>query len=722
MRAIQLFLYLLLLIPSFCLGNEGFWLPLHLERLRGVDLQIEGLHLTNEEIYSINQSSLKDAVVSFNGYCSGEVISKTGLVLTNFHCALTEIQQASTKEHNLFEQGFWALDSHREIPGRNSQVTFLVRMEDVTEEVLSKARSADSEKERLDIVNTVTKEIVAGAVGDTHYNGEVKSFFYGNEYYLFIYETFEDIRLVGTPPESIGQFGGDKDNWEWPNHTADFALFRIYADTDGKPAPYSISNKPLATTHHLPISIGGVQEGAATLVMGYPAKSMRSSTSQSVRYSIDHSSRYKQDIFTVKNKVYQNLLQNQVLDHKYPLEFMGLKNYEKFYRGQEEVLKDLKVIKSKETHEELLRSHSNLQPDQLALLEKIEKNIDGLYQKMAPLHQYNLYLVEGVFSSGLLLFTYHFSSLYQPLVDKYPKQAYEEKIEKLEQQTKRHFNKYQVSSDQKMTAAMLALFYNRIPPEQQPETIRKLGDRYQGDFDKWCSKLFRKSIFSDSVKVCQFLNNPDLKTLSKDPAYKFMRDLVQDYYGKVAYQLKDTRFALNKIYRTRHRILRNLESETIPYPEANGTLRVSFGKIKSFTKFNGSEQNSQTTLSELIEKCQLETSDYQVPEQLISLYKSGQYGRYAEKGDIPIAFLTDNDISSGSSGSPVLNGRGELIGIVSDSNWEALAGDFKYSPEFQRSINIDIRYVLFIIDKFAGAKSLVDEMTITSKFENTGSR
>ena len=718
MRAARFLLYLLLLLPSWCLGNEGFWLPVHLERLRGVDLQLQGLQLTNEEIYSINHSSLKDAIISFNGYCSGEVVSKAGLFLTNYHCAQQEVHKAS-KDQNLIENGFWAIDRDQEIAELNSQVTFLVRMEDVTQEILGQVENLSNEQERLEKIDLISEEIVANTVGDTHYTGEVKSFFFGNEFYLFIYEVFEDVRLVGVPPESIGQFGNNRDNWEWPSHTADFALFRIYADENGKPAAYSSRNVPLVT-HALTISLDGILEGDNTLVMGYPGKTARSITNHGIQYSLDHVNSNKQEIIKVKKDVYQNLADSDTREGTDPIELKELSNYEKFYRGQSEVTDQLKVVNIKE--KQLSRLKASLKPQDLMTLEKIEQHIQETNLEMAPLQEYNIYFVEWVFISELLIFAYNFSSLYQPLVDKYPKQAYQEKIDKLIKQTTRHFENYDPARDLRMTAAMLALFYENISTDQQPKTIKKLGDRYHGDYQRWCEKLFKKTFFNDPAKVNQFLARPNKRKLIKDPAYRFMRELLKDYYGQVAPNLKQSRASLNKYYRSRHNILCELDPGLVDYPEANGTLRISLGQAKKFTKFDGAEPNLRTSLSGLIAKCESGIKDYQAPDKLCQLYQKKQFGRYADQGDIPIAFLTDNDITSGSSGSPVLNSSGELVGIVSDSNWESLAGDFQYMPELQRSINIDIRYVLFIVDHFAGAKNLIDEMIIRSPSDNHNSR
>jgi hypothetical protein len=483
LAAFRVLLLLLLITPYLSKGNEGFWLPIHLERLRGIDLQKQGLHLTYEEIYSINNSSLKDAIVSFNGSCSGAIISKSGLMLTNHHCGYEEVQQASTLKDNLIEEGFWALSREQEIPSKDSYVSFLVRMEDVTKQVLEKVGDQPNEKDRGDKIQEIIRKIEEGATDGNHYDAEVKSFFYGNEYYLFIYETYKDIRLVGTPPDNIGKFGGETDNWEWPSHTGDFALFRIYTDGNGKPATYATTNKPLMSSYQLPISLAGIEENAATMVMGYPAKTNRYSTSFGVKYSLEHIIPNKLKLFQVRKQLLsQHLKQDTFAGLRYGSTLMELNNLEKYLQGQRGVIGTLQVIAKKEKYEEKFREWYQSSPEKLAKYGELDTSIQHLYQQMASLQKYNIFLVDGIFSSELLLFTYHFSGLYQPLAEKYPTQAFEEKITKLKALSATHFKNYRYKADQDITAAMMELFYVNIPQEKHPVPLRKLGARYQQNF------------------------------------------------------------------------------------------------------------------------------------------------------------------------------------------------------------------------------------------------
>ena len=711
MAAIRVLLLLFLFIPYLSKGNEGFWLPIHLERLRGVDLQKEGLHLTPEEIYSINSSSLKDAVVSFNGNCTGAIISKKGLLITNHHCGYSEVQQASTLKQNLLEEGFWASSLEDEVPTRDSYVSFLVRMEDVTEEVLRNIQDQLDAKEREEKIQEITDRIAEKAIQGSHYNAEVKSFFYGNEYYLFIYETFSDIRLVGTPPDNIGRFGGETDNWEWPSHTGDFALFRIYAGPNGEPATYASDNKPLASGYQLPISLRGVQDREVTMVMGYPAKTKRYTTSKGLKHALEYINPSKLQLLeTRKELLLKHMKRDSTVRLGYASTLVELSNLEKYYRGQAVVTDNLLVIDKKLRQEEQFKWWYQKISGGKKYLEADTK-IEALYRELVPLHVYNIFLVDGIFSSELLLFTYHFSGLYQPLAEKYPKNAFESKIKELQTLTKSHFKNYSVELDQELTGDMMELFLLNIPAEEQPPAIRKLRDRHK-DLVGWSESLFKRSLFTDQEKVAKFLDNPKFKVLTNDPAFKLMRQLVEHYYGQVAYKLKEDALKLNNAYRIRQQGLIEMNPEANLYPEANGTLRISLGRVTPYFKKDEGWQPYQTTLAGLITKTKSQNPDYQVSEKLTALYLEGNFGRYGNNGDVPIAFITDNDISGGNSGSPVLNAWGELIGVVSDSNRDALAGDFYYDASTQRSVNIDIRYVLFIVDKFARATNLIHELDL----------
>ena len=423
-----------------------------------------------------------------------------------------------------------------------------------------------------------------------------------------------------------------------------------------------------------------------------------------------------------KEVLLDNMSQNPEVSLDYASRLVELNNSEKYYHGQSELIKSFEVAQKKEKSEEKFRAWYQSNMERAEEFGSVEKVIKKGYQDLGEYYLYNLYLVDGIFSSELMLFAYHFSGLYEPLAKKYPKVAFQEKLTELKKLSDLHFKKYHPQVDQEITAAMIGLFYDAIPLDQQPEVIRKPGNKFNGNFQKWSTKLFKRSIFTDPDKVGCFLANPRLKDLTKDPAYKFMRALVEHYYGNIASPLKETSATLNKAYRVRHQGLSEMRQEESLYPDANGTLRVSFGKVKAYRKPDGTVQPFRTTLTGLLKKAQSQNPDYTAPDKLIKLCETESVDGNSEDGVIPIAFITDNDISGGSSGSPVLNSRGELIGIVADGNAESLAGDFHYDDRYQRSINIDIRYVLFIIDQYAGAGSLIDEMTLVQNPDPLGNQ
>ena len=512
----------------------------------------------------------------------------------------------------------------------------------------------------------------------------------------------------------MDRFGGDVDNWEWPSHSGDFALFRIYTGSDGKPATYASTNIPLASNYQLTISVAGIENGKSVLVLGYPSKTRRYTTSAGIKYSMDHTIPYNQSILKSRKKILEEGINRfPGIRHNYRSQLVELSNLEKFYQGQSNMIQALKVAEVKSKQEELLDNWCQKQTDSEAKGPTPAKSLEALFQQMAPLQRYNLFLVDGVFSSDLLLYTYHFSGLYQPLAEKYPREAYESKVEDLKELTATHFDSYHLGIDQLLTAEMMGLFYRSIPLDQQPPVLRKLGRKYQGDFTKWSTSLFKKSIFTDPVKVRKFLDDPKLKTLTKDPAYKYMRQLVEHYFGNVASPMKELHLKLEAKHRSLLEGLMEMYPDSSFYPEANGTLRASVGKVKGYLDLEGNQQPFYTTLSGLVAKTKSGQPHYQTSDRLVALYESRDFAPYGENGDLPTGFITDNDITGGSSGSPVLNEKGQLIGLVSDSNKESLAGDYLYHHNYQRSINIDIRYVLFIIDQFAEADHLIDELILT---------
>ena len=700
-------------------ANEGMWLPLHIKRLNQVDMEKMGLKLSADEIYSVNNSSLKDAIASLGGFCTAEVISKEGLLLTNHHCAFGAIQSHSTVQNDYLSEGFWAATKEDEKPNEGLYARFLVKMEDVTKTILAGVNDSTSEDERKNIINNAIAALSASAKGDTHYDVEIKSFFEGNEYYMFLYETYNDVRLVGAPPSSIGKFGGDTDNWMWPRHTGDFALFRVYMSPDGKPADYAPENIPLKPKHHLPISLDGVQENDFAMVMGYPGSTDRYLTSFGVDMAVEQSNPIRVKIREKRLSILKKDMEaNDDVRIKYASKYAGVSNYWKYYIGQSQGLKRLNVLQDKTEIEEEFKSWVNEKPERAAIYGDVLEDIEEAYGNIEANNVPHIYMLEAAFGTEILPFSFAFSGL-KNLLDE--KETSQEKIKELSaslrEKAKKHFKNYNAPTDRKIVAALLKMYYEDVDPKKHPEVFKQIEGKYKGDFDKWADDLFANSMFDNKEAVEAFLDNPKSKVLEKDPAFQTTKSLMENYYMNVSPSLKGEYAVLEKANRLFVRGLREMNPDIDYYPNANSTLRLSFGDVGSYEPKDGVVYKHYTTLEGVMEKEVPDNEEFIVPEKLKALYKAKDYGRYGQGGEMVVGFITDNDITGGNSGSPVLNAHGELIGTAFDGNWEAMSGDIAFEPNLQRCISVDIRYVLFIIDKFAGAEHLVDEMTLVKRTE-----
>lgn len=703
-------------------ADEGMWLPLFIDRLNYVDMQKMGLQLTPEEIYSVNNSSLKDAIVQFGRGCTAEIISDQGLLITNHHCGYGIIQAHSSLEHDYLKDGFWAQSMDEELPNERLTVTFLVRIEDVTSKILSQLTGSMTEEERASKVKTIAEEIEKEAKGDTYYNASVRSFFEGNEYYLFISETYKDIRFVGAPPSSVGKFGADTDNWMWPRHTGDFSIFRIYADKEGKPAGYSKDNIPLKPKHHLPVSIAGVQKGDFAMIMGYPGATERYLTSYGVKMALDI---HNQTVVDIRDKKLEIMMEDMQSDDairiKYASKYARVSNYWKYYIGQSKGLKRLKVYEKKAAQEEEFTNWVQANPDRKGKYGKTLENIESAYKQISEYELLSVYQSEVVRQgSEVLGFAGEFSNLKKELLEK---EMNNEKVDKVISQMKdrseAYFKDYNASTDKKLLAATLDMYYKNVPANQQPDYIKSIAAKYKGDFSKFADKVFETSLFVSRQKVDEFLNHPTVKLIDKDLAYKTVKGM-SNYYNEIiqpkltaAYDLLDVG---NRAFIAG---LREMYPDKKFYPDANSTMRLTYGQVLDYYPADAVHYEYFTTLKGVMEKEDPDNWEFVVPARLKELYEKNDFGRYGENGTMKVCFLTNHDITGGNSGSPVMNGDGELLGLAFDGNWEAMSGDIAYEPELQRTINVDIRYVLFIIDKFAGATRLIDEMTIVTKRPTT---
>ncbi len=712
------FVWVLLIGNPIAKADEGMWLPLFIERLNYVDMQKMGLQLTAEEIYSVNNSSLKDAIVQFGGGCTAEVISDQGLLLTNHHCGYGRIQAHSSVEHDYLSNGFWAQNLEDELANPGLTVSFLIRIEDVTAKIKAGLNPFMLESERNVIIDSLSKTIKDEAIAGTHYKASVRSFFEGNEFYLFVYEVFTDVRLVGAPPSSIGKFGADTDNWMWPRHTGDFSLFRIYSGKDGKPAEYAADNIPLKPKHHLPVSIAGVQEGDFAMIMGYPGSTERYMTSYGVKLALDIHNQTVVDIREKKLDILMNDMQaSDEVRIKYASKYARISNYWKYFIGQTRGLKRLKVYDNKVALEKEFTDWVNADKFRKESYGSALSDISFAYKKLTEYELASVYYSEAIRQGAEILgFAASFKDLKNELAQK---EINRENMDKLIAQLKKradgYFKDYNAPTDQKLLAAMFGMYAKNVPLYQQPGYIKSLQSKYKGNFEAFAKKVFESSMFVRPETVDAFLKDPSSKAIEKDLAYQTIIAMSSYFEENIRPKLNEAYNYLDRGNRAFVAGLREMNPDKKYYPDANSTLRLTYGQVLDYFPADAVHYEYYTTLNGVMEKEDPNNWEFVVPEKLKELYKNKDFGRYDENGVMKVCFLTNHDITGGNSGSPVLNAKGELIGLAFDGNWEAMSGDIAYEPELQRTINVDIRYVLFIIDRFAGAQRLIDEMDIVSK-------
>lgn len=727
----------LLMALTFCLGtmainppDEGMWLPMLIERLNYVDMQKKGLHLTADELYSVNHSSLKDAIVGLGNaeygdmhFCTAEVVSDQGLLLTNHHCGFDAIQEQSSVDHDYLTNGFWAYKTDEELSCTGVTACFLVRMEDVTATVLSGVTDKMEADARAAAVKKASQKLIKENSENGKYKVTVKSFYDDNEYYMFVYEVYRDVRLVGAPPSAIGKFGGDTDNWMWPRHTGDFSMLRVYTGPDGKPADYSKENIPLKPKYHLPISLKGVKKNDFAMIWGYPGSTDRFLTSYGVNLAIDQSNPAVVKIRTEKlNIIKEAMNADPKVKIQYASKYASSANYWKYFIGQTAQLKRNGVYDKKKQIENAFASWVSADP---ARQEKYGKVLSMIESGYTDLRQFNLalkYLEEAVFQGPeFIYFSFGAYSLYGKLKsqaevkDKTAKAAYNEDIKALAAEFKKdaakHFKDYNAALDKKLFIALMKMFYTDVPKDQHPSVFAEVDKKYKGSFDAWANAVYTKSIFTDEARLNAFLDNPTYKVISADPGWAITMSMVeniQGIYGKAG-ELEDRINLGNRLF---VQGVREMNPDHKWYPNANSTMRMTYGQVLDYKPADAVFYDYYTTLEGVMQKEDPSNDEFIVPAKLKELYANKDYGPYGMDGKMPVCFIANLDITGGNSGSPVINGDGQLIGIAFDGNWEAMSGDIYYEPEVQRTICVDIRYVLFVIDKYAGAKNLISEMTI----------
>ncbi len=708
----------LLFIFLWCIqqvkADEGMWLPHLLQKLNYTDMQKLGVKLTPEQIYSVNNSSLKDAIVNFGNFCTGEIISKDGLILTNHHCGYEAIQSHSSVEKNYLANGFWSADKREELPNQDLTVSFLIRIEDVTTQILS-GITPDLKPSEVDArIDQLKKQIEQKAQEGNHYNAQVKDFYQGNEYYLFVYETFSDVRLVGAPPSSIGKFGGETDNWMWPRHTGDFSLFRVYSGPDGKPAPYHPDNIPLKPRHYLPISLKGVKKDDFSMVLGYPGNTERYLSSEGVKLTYDQSNPLKIKIRGKKLSIMkEDMDADPQIKIKYAAKYAQIINYYKYFIGQNEGLKRLKVVDKKTRQEEVFQQWTTKTEEASKNYGTVLTDISKIHEDLRKVNPLMIYLEEAILGTDILLLAYQYNELYALLQSKATGPELDAAKANIRNIQENHFKNYNNSTDEKILAAMLQLYYHDIHPNFHPSVFKTIEKKYKKNFSAYSKAVFEKSIFASPQKLNSFLIAPDAKKLEKDPAFNTMNSVLEMFIGQIRPYIVNVYDRLDKANTIFTKGILEMSANEKLYPDANFSMRLTYGTVQDYFPRDAVYYNYYTTLEGIIQKEDSSSEEFVVPPKLKELYRQKDYGKYANSdGHLPVCFITNNDITGGNSGSPVINAQGHLIGTAFDGNWEAMSGDIVYEPSLQRCIVTDIRYILFIIDKYAGAKNIIEELTV----------
>ena len=688
-------------------ADEGRWLP-SLIAQRIADMQEKGFRLDAEDIYSINQASLKDAVVLFGRGCTGELISPEGLLLTNHHCGYSQIQQHSSVEHDYLRDGFWAMSREEELPNKGLSVSFLERMEDVTDLILNGYTPDMTEDERVAIVKKNSKALIEEATKEGNgLRATVEALYYGNQYFLFLYRQYDDVRLVGAPPSSIGKFGGDTDNWMWPRHTGDFSMFRIYADKDNNPAPYSKDNVPYKPKKYFRISTAGVQEGDFTFIYGFPGRTQEYIHSEGVRYIEEIGDPHKIHLRTLRLDImskYQS--QSQKVRIQYSSKHAGVANAWKKWQGEVKGIREMKTVQTKKEFEAAF--------DRWAAggeFDGVLAKIEGLYSDLEPYQFATDYYSETVRTIEMADLALKIAGLYI--------EGHEEGLVNFDQQKAREimeafYKDWYLPVDKECFIAVMNEYEKNVPAEFKPEYYKEQLAAY-GSIEAWAEDMFTNSIFCSSEQALN-LTAEDKDRVIADPATQFLNEFNKWFASEIRPVTSRLNQELQLAYRDYMRgQMVYCRTQRVPkayYPDANLTLRVAYGHIKGYSPADGTYYKPSSTIKGIMEKDNPEIFDYNIPQRLRDIYASKDYGRWADAtGEVPVCFIATNHTTGGNSGSPVINADGDLIGLNFDRVWEGTMSDIVFDPEICRNISLDVRYVLFIIDKVADADHLLDEMT-----------
>lgn len=722
----RIILLLLLFSVGFrqlALADEGMWLVHLLGEQVYNEMVKHGLKLSKEQLYSLNRASLKDAIVIFGGGCTGEIVSSQGLIFTNHHCGYEAIADASTVEHNYLQNGFYAKSRSEEISADGLTVQFLVRIDDVTAQIEASLNGL-SASERAAKQPTLFTEIAEKAVAGTGYEGRISPMFKGNQFLLFVYERYRDIRLVGAPAESIGKFGGDTDNWEWPRHTGDFSVFRVYTGKDGKPADYSADNIPMKPKYHLPVSIKGFKDRDYSMIYGYPGGTNRYETSFGVKLKTDIENNAIVDLREKRLALMmEEMEKDPAVRLKLASDYAGIANYWKFFDGERKQLVKYDVYGQKKKDEEKFVAWSKGKP----AFESIFTQYEAAYDEWSPYTKHRLYINEGIAGSPLAAFARSLGPLETALsktnTSQEPQGSNTDLAKIIIGAIARHntfLASEDIPSDRKIMAATSEMFYDDIDPDQLPkEFYQKMAQQYgdlhnEATYQKMADYVFDNTMFLNEDKWRAFADKPSLAVLQADPAYAYVSAFVNNYNDKVDKKFKDFTITNTDLGRQYLKGIREMNPGKIMYPDATFTMRVSYGNVKSYKPRDAVFYDYICTLSGVLQKYQPGNYEFDLPENLLYNAKMKNFGPYKDvaANDLVVCFITTNDITGGNSGSPVLNGNGELIGLAFDGNYEALSHKIAFDKDLNRTICVDVRYVLWCIDVLGGGKNIISELTL----------
>lgn len=720
-RTLVIALGMFFMLPGIARADEGMWL-LNLIGKNYADMQKAGFKLSPEDIYSINQSCIKDAIVGLGNegqpfwhFCTGEIISDQGLLSTNHHCGYGKIQEHSTVAHDYLRDGFWAYSKDQELPNPGLTASVLVRIEDVTDQVKAVLSDEMSESDRSKAIAEISQKIADKAKAGTQYDASVREMFNGNQFFLFVHLIYKDVRLVGAPPSSMGKFGGDTDNWMWPRHTCDFSLFRIYTAPDGSPAQYSESNVPLRPKHHLPVSIKGIQDGDYAMVMGFPGTTERFITSYGLEETMNITNKLVYEIRTVKiNVLREQMASSQAIRIKYASKYASCSNY---WKNAHEANIALKKLNTMQVKRDIEKEYTNWARGKDAKYGLALNRIRQGYADRAVYQQASQYIVEGLLTGPELAWrSFRTGRTLMAATERYADNPdhLEQIYNSIVASQNAFYKDYDEATEKKLIAAMYEYTFNNIDPQFCPQFLTVANKKYKGNWTKYAEDLVNKSIFRNQETFAKFMQKPNLKTLAKDPVYLAGEAIYESYIAINSNIPQESADNLERGIRDFvDGVLQMNEGKKFLCPDANSTIRLSYGNVKAYDPRDAVAYSYYTTLTGVMEKENPNSTEFEVPTRLKDLYAAKDFGQYANaKGELPTCFITTNDITGGNSGSPVMDAQGNLIGLAFDGNSEAMSGDIDFEENLQRCICLDARYMLFVIDKFAGAHNLIEEMTI----------